>query len=201
MQSRALRWGLAVVGAVVLAACGGGGGGGNGGSGGGPAPSPTVSGVTIEPGVVDLARGSSTEFRLRASYSDGSDRLIDDSVSWQSADTSVAAVNRVTAGIAPLVGYNPGTTLINARWSGHSAALQLRVGAAEIVALELQSPSGAMAVGAEAGLRLFARYTDGTRAEHTALANWTSDDPTVVEVRENAAGGQLARALQVGQAR
>ena len=91
-------------------------------------------------------------------------------VTWTSDNTSVATIN--ATGFAVTV--SEGVTIIQATYAGVSPfSTTLRVGAVNLLSIEIVPASVPLKVGTTTQLQLLGHYSDGTVIDLTKLADWT----------------------------
>jgi hypothetical protein len=170
--------------AVTLAGCGG-------SSSKTPASGATLSSVLIAPVAPSLAVGSTKQFAATATYSDNSTKDVTASATWSSSNATVASVE--TAGQAApglATGMASGTATVSASFSGMMGSTTLTVTTSAVVTSVSMSPTAVtVGVGAATQFSAVAGYSDGSSKNVTALATWTSTDPTVVSIEST---GQTA---------
>ena len=168
--------GLAVLGVLATAACGGGG-----------ASSPDFSAglesISVSPTSNTVALGESRQFRAYGHYTappggTGETREITSAVTWEAANPAIASVS--AAGVALSKGV--GNTNLTARLSAHTASASLTVGAPVVRQLIVRGPSGssqeALSLGQSAPFAAYGVYTDGQERLIEGALNqvkWTAD--------------------------
>lgn len=177
---------LALTVAGVLAACGS--------SSSTPEPSSppavTVSAVTVAPATTTLALGTSRSFTATARYSDGSQKDVTALAAWA---TSAEGVVRLAAG-APAVGTatGVGTAQVSATLAGVKGLATVTVTDAAVQALSLSPALTSLAAGFSGQLTATALFTDGSKADVTSAAEWTSTDATIAAVTAGRVTGGAA---------
>ena len=151
-----------------------------------------VTELSIEPAVGAVAIGAALEFSAIATLQDGSTENISAAVDWSSAEAAIATVDG--KGIA--TGVGTGTTTITATLADLQATATLEVLSAKLKGLSLTPVDPVLTVGAAVAFAVEASYEDGSVAEVTKSAAWSSSAPTVVVVDD----GGVATALSVGTA-
>lgn len=173
--------GLALLGVLATAACGGGG-----------ASSPDFSAglesISVSPTSNTVALGESRQFRAYGHYTappggTGETREITSVVAWEAANSGIASVS--TEGVALSKGV--GNTNITARLSSHVASASLTVGAPVVKQLLVRGPSGtsqeSLSLGQSSQFAAYGLYTDGQERLIESSLNqvqWTP--PAAVEI-------------------
>lgn len=152
-----------------------------------------LSAVGVSPISSTLAIGSQQQFTANGIFSDGSVVNLTSSATWNSANTSIAAINNSVSGnngLATAIGV--GSTTITASYSGISSSASLNVSAATVTSISIvpSTPltpyNGTLIIHAGVGLTnqfiAQANYSDGSTQNVTSSATWTSSNATVVPV-------------------
>ncbi|MGY3942954.1 Ig-like domain-containing protein [Aeromonas tecta] len=137
-----------------------------------------LTGMTVAPATVQLAKGLTQAMTVEGRFSDGSVADITASVSWQSRDPAIASID--AAGLAKALTL--GTTEIGATFDKHTASATLEVTNATLTAIELTPASATvMRLGTQ---RYKARglFTDGSNQDITAQVLWSSSDGAVASI-------------------
>jgi len=148
----------------------------------------TVTAIAVLPGTATIAVGATQSFTADATLSDGTHQNVTDSATWTSSATTIATV--ATTGVA--TGVAAGMATIGARFAGVAGSATLTVSAGTLTAIQV-SPVDPM-VGVATTLNFIATgvYSDGTRADLTAMVTWSSSAPAIVTI--DASGRALTRA-------
>jgi uncharacterized protein YjdB len=146
----------------------------------------TLDRLIVTPPFKEIAAGLSTAFQAIGIYSDNSTSNLTNSVSWQSADLSVASVNN--QGLA--TGQDVGTTQITANLAtpngNLSASSNLTVTNATPVELRIVPQSSSGPAGSYVQLQALLDLSDGSTLDVTALSSWQSLDPNIAIAQNNA---------------
>ncbi len=148
---------------------------------------PVLRSITVSPETANVPLGGTRAYTAMGIYSDSAiPRPIDGTVSWTSADTTIATVtptgNSTTATAAAT-----GTTTITANSGGFSDTAEIVVTEPELAALIRVEPETARVVpGTSQEFIAYGSFTDGTEA---ALADaniiWSSSDDTIATIDAN----------------
>jgi len=135
----------------------------------------TVKLVSIEvlPANSSTALGFSRQMFAMGHYNNGSSQPLS-SVVWSSSDGSVATVS--PTGLLSTVAQ--GTVTVSAGVGGLSGSTQHTVTAPVQVGVTIQGSAG-LSVGSSTQLKAVAELSDGTVNDVTAMATWSSSDPSV----------------------
>ncbi len=150
---------------------------------------PQLMTIGITPAIGLMGAGTTQQYTATGAYTDGSTADITSAVVWSASNT---AVNINAAGLAR--GSMAGTATITAALSGISTFTTLTVSAPVLVSLTIAPAGGSVAKGASVQYSATGSYSDGSTADLTALANWSSSNTAVAGI---AASG-LVRGLAAG---
>ncbi|MEP5765915.1 MAG: Ig-like domain-containing protein [Halieaceae bacterium] len=146
-------------------------------------PAPVVAeDLVVDPLQAELVEGQSQQFSATVYYSDDSSGDVTDEASWTSSDTSVAKVNG--QGLAQTLA--PGTSQISATFDGLTTSGELDVTARVAVELQVVPPSVTDPAGTKGPLLALARYSDDSVEVVSALASWSTGDPALVAIEQQA---------------
>ncbi len=148
--------------------------------------------LAVSPATASIPAGDSQQFTATGTYSDGSTADLSADASWTSDATSVATVD--ASGLAS--GLAVGDATISASYGGFSADAALTVTAAELRSLAVSPATASIPAGDSQQFTATGTYSDGSTADLSADASWTSDATSVATV--DASG--LASGLAVGDA-
>jgi len=144
----------------------------------------TVSTIVVTPATASVAVGGAQQFIATATYSDGSSAAITTSAAWTSSNIANATV--LNTGVA--TGITPGVVTITASSGGKfgTASLTVRALPVTLTSLTLTPAVTTFQVGATRQLAATAGYSDGTTADVTSTAIYTSSAPSMVTISAGA---------------
>jgi uncharacterized protein YjdB len=159
----------------------------------------STASLAIEPASLTLAAGRQQTLRVYATDDAGARRDVSDQAQWSSAATNVATVDDA----GTVTAQAPGSTQISARYDEQTANATVTVTAAEFEALQVQPSALSLAPGEVQQLSAIETYSNGTRIDRSAEAQWSSDDAAVAQVDAGGvltaqAGGSTQVHAQVG---
>lgn len=147
---------------------------------------PTLASISVTPVNTAIAVGSSRQFIATGIYSDGSTATISNSVVWASADTAVATLNASGAANSGLAsGQAAGVAQISATLNNISAAASLTVTNASLTSINVTPANPSVVTGLARQFSATGSYSDGSTADLTLLADWTSADTAVASMSPN----------------
>ncbi|MFY9746177.1 MAG: FG-GAP-like repeat-containing protein [Acidobacteriaceae bacterium] len=152
----------------------------------------TLTGLAITPATPQIGTntlGQQIQLTLQATFSDGSTGFLTESATWTSSNQNVATI---AAGLATSTGY--GTTMITATVNGISAMAQLDVTTTVLSSITIAPASFAIYQGTALQLTATGYYSDGTSADLTDAAVWTSSNNAIAAVSTTG----LAQSVDLG---
>lgn len=144
-----------------------------------------------------LPKGTSAQLTALGRYSDGTEQDLTSQLTWTSDNPAVVIVSDAAASKGRLTAVGRGRAHISGRLGERLAAVAVQVGDATVVAIAITPPSPVIARGTQVQLTAIATLSDGTIADVTAAAEWTSSTPEVADLR---GGLGLATAVAPGTA-
>ncbi len=151
------------------------------------------------PPALSLPVGYDAWARAYARYSDGTQREMTALASWSSSSAGVVSVSDVAATRGRLDAVAPGAGRITASLGGKSASADVTVVPDSIVLLLVEPEPYPLPAGVSAPLRATALHADGTSADVTAQASWTSN-ADVVQVSAAGVATTIAPGVAVVEA-
>lgn len=135
--------------------------------------------VTVVPALANINASQTIQYTATANFSNGSSQIVTTSSTWASSNPSVATINTVTG---QATGVSTGTTSITATYQGlvsNSATLTVNNPIAFIV---VTPASATINVGSTKQFTATAHFFNGTTADISTTATWTSTNPTVATI-------------------
>jgi len=126
--------------------------------------------ITVAPGAAPVAKGLARAFTASGHYSDGSTLDLTGLATWTSSTGAATMSDAVATGVAE------GTTTIAASYAGKSGEATLTVGPATLVSIAVDPGTVLIPEGLTTTLVATGTYSDGTTAELTETATWSSDN-------------------------
>lgn len=153
----------------------------------------TVTSITIGP-AVEIAKGSTKQFTVTATYSNGVVMDVTSQVtSWSSTDSGISTV--YSNGLA--LGASAGSSTITASFGGATATAVLTVKPATLVSISIGA-NASIAVGTTKQFTAMGTYSDGSIQDITYNASWATSDANVATVGNAGVLSGLAQALSAG---
>lgn len=152
--------------------------------------------IEVAPVPAAVAAGRMLQFSATARFSDGSARDVSALADWASSMPAVATVD--DQGLVSAA--KQGASNIVASFDGLSGSSSLQVGPPAPETLAVTPANPAIADGATQAFHATLAYSDGSTADVTASANWSSSDTSVATVGNSSGDKGVATAQQPGTA-
>lgn len=137
---------------------------------------------------LSMLLGDKETIKLIATYPDGTTADVAKEAEWTSSDEEVADA---LGGV--ITAYGSGVATITAKYGTKTAKIQVDVDTSSKLAADKKSVF--LRVGARQQIQVTATYPDGTTADVTDLAKWSSSNPDVADVNKG-----LISAYEAGMA-
>src|SRR5580700_4061198 len=138
----------------------------------------TLTAIAVTPSTMSMTIGATERFTATAIYSDESTANVSSTVAWSSSTPASATVN--STGNATAVA--PGSNTITATLSGVSGTAILTVQPQSLTVIAITPNPASLIVGATQQFTATGTYNDGSTANVTSLASWTSSTPSVATI-------------------
>ncbi|MGI9951287.1 Ig-like domain-containing protein [Moorellaceae bacterium AZ2] len=136
-----------------------------------------LTGLTVTPNSVSVAKGRSQQVVVTAAYSDGSTKDVTGDVTYEVGDSSVISVS---GGLVQ--GLAEGNTILIVTYQGKSVQVPVTVTAPVVESLMVEPAQVSLPKGKTQQLKVTAILSDGTRADVTGEAAYNSSDTEVATV-------------------
>jgi hypothetical protein len=141
---------------------------------------PTLTGLTLSPATLQLPKGLSQQLTTTARYSDNSTRVVTNSTTFSSSNTSVASVSTLTPrGV--VTAKAPGRVTITATFSGRTATCVATVVNATVSSIRFEPAAASLAAGTTQRFLVRAIFSDSSQQDVTANALLSLQSPTIAE--------------------
>ena len=145
-----------------------------------------LASITITPTTGTLPLGISQRFVATGTYADGHSADVSDSVTWTSSAPAVADIGAAT-GLADAL--TSGSTTLTATSGSVSGTLSLTTTAATLQSMVIAPATLQTGVGITRRFVATGTFSDGSTADVTASAHWTTQASGIASVRDGAASG------------
>ena len=146
--------------------------------------SATLLSIAVSPATPTIAAGTTQQFTATGTFSGGSKQNLTSSVGWNSSSSAVATV--ASGGLASGVGAGPAT--ITATLGPITGTANITVTSASLAAIQMSPQSPSVIIGGSQQFTATAIYSNGTTANISASATWTSTAATVATMSTSALG-------------
>jgi len=143
-----------------------------------------LTSIAVSPSAPTIALGAVQQFIATGTFSDGSKQNLTNSVTWNSSSSTVATV--AAGGAASGVGS--GQTSITATLGSVIGTASLTVTTANLAAIQVSPQSSSIIIGGTQQFSATAVYSNGTTANITSSATWTSSSTTVATMSTSTLG-------------
>ena len=158
----------------------------------------TVKSLTLSPQNVAIAKGTSQQFAVVGTFSDGTVQDVTASADWAVLDVMGSGVASID-GTGTAHGDAVGQAKVSAEYLGQLVETNLTVNPAAPTALAISPSTASLAKGTTQRFVATATFTDGTTQDVSAMTAWTSTDAVGVGVASIDASG-VAKGNAVGNA-
>ena len=145
--------------------------------------------------------GSGQVFRATATYGDGTVQDVTTAAQWSTSDASLMTLQNAPAQAGRATFIGAGTPNVIATYSGKTATVKVTITKAKIVSLVVNPGTVTLSINDIFQLRATATYDDGTVADVTSLAVWTSSNTAVADVSNAPANRGTISAISAGSAK
>ncbi len=167
----------------------------------GPPPPTRVLQLLVTTPVEILPLGSTVQATATAVLQSGADQDVTATASWSSSNSLVAAVSNSDAGTAGVVlAVATGEANVTATLGSNSGSAHVVVTDAQLVSLVVTVDRPVVAPLSDVTCTATGFFTDGTHADLSTVASWTSSQPTVVSVSTSPGSVGALVALATGTA-
>lgn len=154
--------------------------------------------LSLSPPAARIGLQGVVPFQATAIYTDGTAIDVTELSGWTSSNAAVASVRNDTGFRGVTIGLNSGDVTITATFDGHPGSATLSVSNANLSDLFISPAVVRTGIGIDVQFSVSGIWTDGTTADLTRVATWTSS-ANAVAVISNAIGSQgLATTLSAG---
>jgi uncharacterized protein YjdB len=160
----------------------------------------TLVSMELVPSNATTALGIPQQFTATGTYTDGSTQNITSSVTWASANTSVATISNAAGSKGLATTVSTGFTNITATHpaSGVFGSTIFTVTSADLTSISVTPASSSKALGLTQQFTATGTYTDATTQDITSSVTWSSSSTSIATI-SNAAGTRgLATSLAIG---
>jgi hypothetical protein len=168
------------------------------GCGGGGDSSADLVSIEVTPAAPSIALGTHQQFTATGIFSNNSRQDLTNSVTWSSADTSIATISNETGSEGLAASQAIGLTTIVATSGGVSGSTTLTVTAAALFSITVSPPNPSIAQGIHQQFTAIGIFTDNTTQDITTSVDWSSSDTSIATMSNTADSKGLATSVAAG---
>jgi 6-phosphogluconolactonase (cycloisomerase 2 family) len=163
----------------------------------------TVSGATlltinVTPATASIPLGAQQPFTATGVYSDGTQQLLTNAVTWSSSSPVVATISNATGSQGLTTAAATGVTTISAAADGLTGTATLTVTAASLVSIAVTPANPSIPKGLTQTFIATGTFSDGTTQNLTATAVWNSATPAVATITNAPQAAGVATGVTAG---
>lgn len=158
----------------------------------------SLTSISIAPDAATIAQGTTVQFQVEGTYSDGSTADITNMVTWQSSDNNVSTVD--TEGLAEGIGAGQAeiSATLDLADSTLTATALITVTDAHIIAIIVTPESATISVGSSQKFTATGRFSDNSEQDITELASWSSSINSVGTISNTPSSKGLFTSQNIG---
>jgi hypothetical protein len=131
-------------------------------------------------------------FSATGTFANGDTQTLTTAVTWTSSTSSIATISNSQGSNGQATGLHPGSTIISAVFGGQVGAASLTVTSATLTSLAVAPSSASIGVGSSQPFTATGTFSDGSTANVSLLANWTSTSVAVATVNSHGVASGLS---------
>jgi trimeric autotransporter adhesin len=158
----------------------------------------TLTAITIDVVDASIAVGTTVQLHATGAFSDGTTEDLTASVSWSSANTSVAPVNDSAGSKGLVTGASVGVTTITATRDGKTGVTAFTVTQADLTSITVEPVNPQVAKGTTVQMAAQGNFSDGSVQELTTQVSWSSANSSIAQVSNTAGTMGLVTGVSVG---
>jgi trimeric autotransporter adhesin len=173
-----------------------------GGSSSGTTTSPpqekTLTAITIDAVNSSIAVGTTLQLHATGAFSDGTTEDLTASVTWASANTSVATVNDSAGSKGLVAGGSVGVTTITATQNGRTGVSAFTVTQTNLTSITVEPVNPFVAKGTTVQLAAEGNFSDGSVQDLTTQVSWSSANSSTAVVSDASPTQGLVTGVSTG---
>jgi trimeric autotransporter adhesin len=161
----------------------------------------SITALQVTPSSASIQPGVTQQYTATATYGNNTTGDVTSQVSWSTTPTTVATITN--AGV--LTGVALGTATVSAQSGGVIASTPVTVTQLQVTSITISPPNGAILSLSTAGQNTVqftatATYANGSTANVTGIATWTSVPSSVATISNTSPSNGLVTAVTTGNA-
>lgn len=169
---------------------------------------PTLTNLLIIPTSATMAVGDTRSFTAQAVFSNNTTLDVTAQAAWVSTSPNVATVSNAAGTKGSVVAVAAGTSSIQVTYSGRTATAQVTVARITGIQIRITNLTNVpnipfvppLTVGQTFQFYAMAQFSNGTTQDVTALATWSSSNPSVLFANDSGAAKGQVTAISRGTA-
>jgi hypothetical protein len=160
-----------------------------------------LSSISIQPGNVALAQGTSQQFGAIGAFTDGGTRNITNQVTWTSSNPGVASFPKNGGFTATALSAGQTTITASITLTGGTVitgSTTLTVTNTSIVSISVTPSNASIAPGTQQAFTATGAFSDGSTQVITNDVNWSSADSGVATISDTAGSRGIATGIKTG---
>ena len=153
---------------------------------------PSLVSIAVGSASPSVAAGSTDQFTATGTYSDGSNQILSNSVTWSTSNSAIASIS--SSGVA--TGTSHGSVVITAKSGTVSGTANLTV--TSLVSMAITMPLPSIEIGTTEQLRATGTFSDGSTQDVTSTVAWASSDTTKATISNSIPTNGVVQALKAG---
>ncbi|HEY5974675.1 MAG TPA: Ig-like domain-containing protein, partial [Geobacteraceae bacterium] len=155
--------------------------------------SATVTALAITPADPSIAKGLNTQFDVSGTFSDATTQDLTFDANWVSSDPGVATVSDAVGSKGLVQTLAAGTSTITATFDGISGTTLLTVTQPVLQSITVTPANPSILAISSVNFRAVGNFSDGSVADITSLASWSSTSSGVATISAGGAAKTLAQ--------
>lgn len=143
---------------------------------------PVLQTLAVSPAEASIADGTTQQFSVLGTYSDGSELDLTSAVAWSTGNAGVATVSNETGSRGRATAQGTGQTRVTANLGQVSGSADLTVTAAVLASIQVTPGSPAIPKGLTQQFAATGTFTDGSLQDLTTGVAWASTDESVATI-------------------
>ncbi len=152
--------------------------------------------LSIQPGSITFAQGTTSKLNAIGLFNDGSTRDVSTQASWSSSNPAAATVQ--TNG--KLQAINPGSTSVTAMLGTQSISANVTVTNATVVSISVTPSISSLASGTQVTFAATGQFSDSSTQVISSNVIWASSDNPVATISNNSGTRGIATTIGAGSA-
>ncbi|MGE5703872.1 MAG: cadherin-like beta sandwich domain-containing protein [Clostridia bacterium] len=153
-----------------------------------------VTELELQPINLPIEVDQEKQLRLTATLSNKDKQDVTDLATWSTSNPAIAAVDEN----GKLTAIAPGTAIITATYGGKKTDTSIEVSEAKVVKrLSVNKRTISISAGKEQQVKLTAYYQDNSKQIVTELAEWSSNDETIANVKNGVIVGKTEGTVEI----